>query len=204
MRFLIGFLVLVFSVTVFAENWMSEKNILEFKNGKDSPKLTYAKRGSCESIEKTICFEFSGKDLRRHKIGYKAIDIEKTMNCESETHCYDKIEKRTFICDGGLAVFDLKVNWPDLDFVDEEGYFLWCKVKALVFDSEGDAKAKQEDAKKESDKETRKNAKGTRETELQKCVQDSKNETLTLKQTRNCINALVKEILGSRLEVEDL
>ena len=74
----------------------------------------------------------------------------------------------------------------------------------IVPDPAGITAADAEDAQKDSDKSARDTARGTREIDLQTCIQDSKNPTLTPQQTKDCIAALVREILKDKVDINDL
>jgi len=74
----------------------------------------------------------------------------------------------------------------------------------MVPDVAGQATADTKDAQRLTDAGLRKTAKGTRETSLQQCVQDSKNPTLSPQQIKDCLGALVRQILGNKVAVPDL
>ena len=75
---------------------------------------------------------------------------------------------------------------------------------ALIPDPAGDAQADTEDTARQDEKNTRNTKMAEREVELLDCVQDTKNPTLNPTQTKACIGAIVREILGSKVAVEDL
>jgi len=77
-------------------------------------------------------------------------------------------------------------------------------TNGLEPDPAGIIAADAEDAQKASDLLTRNNAKTTRKTNLQQCVQDSKNPTLSPSEVKSCLRAIVRELLGSKVGVEDL
>lgn len=81
----------------------------------------------------------------------------------------------------------------------------WEVVDGIVVpDAAGITAADAADAQKDSDQSARDTAKPLRETALQACVQDSKNPTLTPQQIKDCMAALVREILKDKVAIPDL
>lgn len=188
------FTILFLSSYSHADVWVSKADFLLRKAGSPNGTTSYKTKASC-GLE---CFNTT--DPRRWQIDFAPIDLSKIMNCDDSADCSTKIPN-VFVCTEGVAKFDNKDNWPTVPGV---GWFLWCETEILVQDAAGIAAADTEDAQISTDKTTRITAKGVREVSLQQCVQDSKNPTLSPQQIKDCLAALVREMLGSKIAIGDL
>lgn len=100
----------------------------------------YSTKHKCEKIRGKDCFNDNGQDHRILKVGFKAVDVLETVDCENEEACQETI----FLCKGSKK-YDLKSNWPSLNWSYEvdgkqidrptDGYFIWCEEKGLIIDS---------------------------------------------------------------------
>lgn len=100
---------------------------------KDGAKTVYAHKNKCESVEGQKCYNITGKDLSYHKIGFRSIDVEQTVDCSDAENCKDL----AFQCPSGeTKKWDDKANWPGLDFSprSDDGWFIWCQKEMLVVD----------------------------------------------------------------------
>lgn len=196
--------ILIFPFLAFGSNY--------FPVGKSGAKTTYTNQQNCKTKESWLfCPEISGKDLRKWKSGFRAIDIDKTLDCTDSVDCIAKSIGQTpqFSCDpnDNSPVYDDKINWPALNFAAKSrpvtGWFLWCQKEILVVDAAGILAANTADGLKADEKTARDLARIVRKINLQTCVQDSK-VPMTPLQSDACIKALVREVLGSRVNQADL
>ena len=148
MKFIIIILILISGSYTFA-GWISETDLNARKADPLAVIQNYMKSAKCISEESDVCFNSTGKDLRRVMAG---------------------------VVDG---------------------------LPTLVDDPSGIVAADAEDAQKASDQATRVTKKVDRNIELAQCIQDSKG-TMTPVQQTACIGALVRELLGSRVDPADL
>ena len=173
-----------------------------------SPSSIYAERERCEAVEGEECYSITGKDVRKLKLGFVTVLAGSTSDCSDGADCQAKITDLEFRCQRGATMFDDKANWPGLDFTvlarPSTGFFLWCQQNALVLDQTLSDEVGAADQKLIDDQLARDGAKGPRELSLQQCVQDSKNPTLSPAQVKDCISALVREILGNKINPADL
>lgn len=197
MKLVVLILAFSFSSVVFAENW--------FPVGKVGSKTIYTKESRCESVEAVSCYDITGKDIRRFKVGFLMPTVTHTIDCASGPDCQALIDL------GGqcaTATYDDKANWPSLDFASENrsvtGWFIWCQIEGLIPDPSGIAAADLEDSQKASDASARDTARGVRETVLDQCVQNSVSGTMTNLQMSECIRALVRELRGDQVPIGDL
>ena len=196
-------IVLLISTPGFAANWIAKSKV-------KGPHTAYSKKKKCEQVEGEICFNKELKDVRRWKAGFRPINIPSTMDCNDSLDCDSKRTGNDFGCPSGEVVsFDDKANWPGLDFTTDArlntGWFLWCQREQLVFDSVGDAAATSEDSQKASDEAARDSAKGGRTTRLNDCVQNTKGGgTMPGAQVKQCLKALVREVMQRRVDPADL
>lgn len=182
-------------------NWLSETHFNNAKN-KSGPFKSFYLKKDCESKTNEKCFNFSGKDFRRVKKGFRQINNPDILDCADASACGQMIIDNNFMCPKGeLAKFDEKVNHPT---VDGSGWFLWCEKEILVPDSVGSNAADVEDGLRDADKNTRKIKKAERDTLLIDCVRDSNNPTMTPLEVKNCLSALLKEFLGEKVDTIDL
>lgn len=191
-------LTLLFSINVNAvENWravgFSQTN---YQKGK----------AQCVAAESTPCFDISGHNMRYTVVGL--ID-----NLESPTYANRVSEpcSDSATCQAINAIKDCSAFTDAFVVVAIDFSEVYCaepngfnQMPGLVEDAGLKVTADLEDAQKISDQAARDVAKGPREVSLQACVQDSKNPTLTPEQIKLCINALVREMLGDKVEVTDL
>lgn len=199
----------MFSFSALAQrgNWVAKSKL-------KLPHDSYRLQSKCESVESDACFN---KDLcenfdeRRCRVGFRAINVDRTKDCLDAVDCDEKLNE-TFSCgeSGEAPAFDDKANWPGLDFSqttpprNATGWFLWCEKETLLVDVAGNAAADSDDANAVAEKSARAGAKTIREVSLQQCIQDSKNPTLTPTQTKDCIKAIVRELLGGKVSLVDL
>ncbi len=207
MRFILLFLIL-FCLETFASSfsWLSKTDFLSRKSGIRSMTM-YRTQLDCELANNEVCID-AGLDIRRVKIGFSTINVLQTLDCLNAADCSSKVNIDFVCADFSVAKFDDKVNWPTLDFVGAgrpaTGFFLWCEKEIQEFDAAGDSAANTEDAQITQDISDRNAARGPREISLQQCVQDSKNPTLTPTQTKDCVRAIVRELLGDKVAIPDL
>ncbi len=185
---------------------------------------------TCKDLPNEPCFCFDGIDLRKIKAGLvnnpnspilrAADDSPVKLDCDDFSDCQQKamdpdLDPETFesVCqsDESQPKWDEISNWPGVTGVTGP-WFIWCEknsgsfnqMDSLVPDAAGIIQADIDDAQKASDKITRDTAKGPRITLLDQCIQNTKNPTLTPEQTKNCLQALVREIRGESVPVGDL
>lgn len=206
-----------------AQNW--------FPVGKENANTVWTSKARCEAQEGQECYEVTGKDLRRWKVG-QVDDLTKPnfrpvkdspvlQSCENFIDCQRKAKDpnadkdqsdRLCLSDGSAEKWDELANWPDLTGIDGP-WFIWCEKHdgtyqqkaALVPDLDGIAAADAEDAQKAADKVARAQARTGRATAAQGCV-DAVNGGGNLAQTqiKDCIEILVKEVYESQLSTDDL
>lgn len=216
MKLLAFTFMLMFSASAFAGAWVAKSKI---KNSK----ISYAKERICFLAEGEKCFNKGLKDMRRFKIGFRAVDVEKTRDCIGSAECQTALDDGDFTCPNGeVPSFDDKANWPALDFAAESrpasGFFLWCQKEILVADSAGASAADAEDAAKAAAKATRQSKKAEFDSELKNCVRvglkgvsDLNPGTATTNQLANrqnkliaCFVSLLKDYAEPRLDPSDL
>lgn len=120
---------ILISTIFFASNAMA--NFFPF--GKEGANTVYVKKSKCEKVEGQKCYDITGKDLAYHKVGFRSIDVEQTVDCANSENCEDL----AFQCPTGEAKkWDDKANWPGLDFSprSNHGWFSWCQKEMLVVD----------------------------------------------------------------------
>lgn len=206
MKHLIIFLALICPILAGAD-WISKSDFNAHEIDNNFSINKYVLQNDCMTLENGICFN-TPLDLRHVKPGFRAIAILQTADCLNSADCQSMIDNGNFACSNEVVTFDDKANWPLLDFVAESrpasGFFLWCEKEILVVDTTGSSAADAADTASAADQLTRDGAQGPRETSLQACVQDSKNPTLTPDQIKSCIAALVREVLGDKVNPVDL
>lgn len=200
MKYFILTLIFTFSFTANAA-WY-------FPVGKAGAEKWYKSKAQCESSEGQSCYDITGKDVRRWKVGFLQPEILRTADCDDATDCQAKLDAdpSEFSCLEGTPVYDDKANWPGLDFSPRPatGWFLWCQIEGLVPDPAGIAAADTEDAAIAAERANRAAARAAREVALDDCVQVTKSGTLTLPEASACIRALVRELRGQAVPVDDL
>ena len=221
MKFLL-IMIMLWPSFVFA-NWVKKS---EVKN----PVTIWAKKNTCQSQEGEDCVSITGKDLRRWKMG-QVDDLDKPnlraaedspvkVDCNDFLDCRNKaldpngdsnFDDNVCLIDNSSARWDELANWPGITGVTGP-WFIWCEKEdgtyqqkdVLVNDAPGSVAADAEDLDKENERVARIAAKGPREVSLQTCVQDTKNPTLSPAQIKACVGALVRELLGEKVNVGDL
>ncbi len=165
---------------------------------------------TCKDLPSEQCFCLDGKsDYRKWKLGFRAIDITKTQDCNNATDCQDTVDEQGFPCPNEKVTFDDKTNWPALDFAAESrpatGFFLWCEKQIIVVDAAGAAIADAADAQLVIDNATRATKSAERETGAAACVTAvNGGGVLTNPEIQNCLNVLVKEQFEQLIAPGDL
>lgn len=74
----------------------------------------------------------------------------------------------------------------------------------IVIDAAGSQAADTADTQVNDDNKARADAKGPREITLQQCVRDTKKPILTPDETKQCLKAIVRELLGDKVKTGDI
>lgn len=184
----------------------------------------------CEQQEGRECFEISGKDLRRWKIGL-VDDLSKPifrapknspilLDCEDFNDCLSKAtnpdddlltDDNVCLVDNSQSKWDKLINHPNI--INLTGpWFIWCEKETgsfqqkddIVPDIQGSIDADAEDLKKKQDNDKRNDAGVTAETVLLQCFQNTKNLTVSPIQVKDCLNAIAMKILGLKIPIEQI
>ena len=184
------------------------------KNLIAKPEFIKAKAGipnagklTCKDLPDEPCFCYDGKDFRKVKLGLIDNPNSQKYAKKNIVICSDQDS-----CQGALLALDCTLFAEGtFGVINKDFTEVYCaepngfnKMEGLVADAAGIDQADNDDIQKATDQTTRDTAKGPRETVLLTCVQDSKNPTLTPDQIKDCIGALVREILGTKVAPADL
>jgi hypothetical protein len=165
-----------FMTLIFCASSLSAQSQTWFPFGKEGANTGYTKRGRCQQVEGQKCYDITGLDVRRYRIGNPLPTVPRTVDCADATACQELIDDDKFACGNATPRFDDKANWPDLDFAGQtnelgeslgrpaDGYFLWCERETLVVDATKAAEADAEDAAQETARLTTRPARGSVET----------------------------------------
>ena len=182
---------------------------------------SWSKKSRCELANTPKkCSDRAGQDIRRIKMGlvddltdpiFRAPkDSPVLVSCADFGDCSSKSAGACSAEPGAIEKWDELASHPDVSG-PAGPWFIWCEIgvgfnqiDGVVIDPAGVTAADAADQKKIDDKIARDAARGPRETSLQQCVQDSKNPTLTPAQSKDCIQAIVRELLGDRVDPTDL
>jgi hypothetical protein len=218
-----------FMTLIFCASSLSAQSQTWFPFGKEGANTGYTKRGRCQQVEGQKCYDITGRDLRRFRIGNPLPKVPQTVDCADADACQAIIDERPDRCGDGTPRFDDKANWPSLDFAGAtdfegnpaprpaEGFFLWCERETLVLDSAKASEADAEDAAREAARSTRRTRRQGRDVDLKQCVRvalrapdlppgAAQTNQLAQRQNRikDCLGAIIKEVIEQRLELEDL
>ena len=216
-------LILLFSINAFAAGEGDWRDIEDPKNS-----AAYATQRVCETRTTHICGRCT--DNRRCMKGlvddlnqpnYRAAENSPVkLDCDDASDCQSKAtdpngdsntNDRVCLSDNSTERWDDLSNWSGITGVSGP-WFIWCEkfdgtfkqIDGLVLDVAGSAAADAEDAQNASDNLARDAAKMQRDIDLDQCVADSKAATLTLPQATSCIRAMIREMRGTRVPVDDL
>lgn len=217
MRILITFLFLFFtSSTLFA------RSISWVPFGKAGILPAYKSKAECEKIEKRSCFDTKLRSIDILKKSALMPAVKDSVDCKNSADCQSQIDDKSFKCSKGTPSFDDKINWPTLDFASAgrptKNWFLWCHQETLAIDSAKKAAHDTALANKAKDKSDRVAKATARDTVLKNCVKVALKGVPDLdpgtalpadlakrqNKLKDCLGALLKEVISSRLSVDDL
>lgn len=205
-----------------AQVWISETDITEINAGNQQGTRTFLTMPKCELKTGDLCFNTTGKDVRKNKVklvreGPWEAPVNET-DCADEPACTTLIAQPAF-CPADPPPDDYSAFWGDRDGdLDLEA---WCTrrslVKRLKLDSALEATWNAVDAQEATDLQTRLTKFGQRDVILKDCVRvalkapDLDPATATTNQlatrqnkVKECLAALAIEVISLRLELIDL
>lgn len=204
----------------FAGNWIAKSNLKS--SAPDAGPITT--KSKCELTHSDICFDKTGKDMRRYKAGFvddlndpnfrPVEDSPVKIDCNDFDDCSSRALDPVNVCDADASgpKWDDFANWPGVTGVTGP-WFIWCQktdgtfkqLDALVADTAGSTQADTDDAQLASDNALRATKAGERATGADACViAVNAGGVLANPDIQNCINVLVKQLFENRIAPADL
>ncbi len=207
MKILFIVLLVFIGGSAWAENWIQKDNVKSSipEHGPTSSKAL------CEQIHGPSCFDKTGKDVRRWKIGliddltqpkYR-IGADSSQPCTDEDSCqplYEALDCSSYQSLGDYPPYPVKV--AELTEVYCAEPYAYKQIDAWVPDDDGATEADRVDGEKSQEVTDRKAKVGPRFNALKLCAVNA--DSLTNSQLRICFRKMIKEVLSPRLPLSEL